>query len=492
MASCLTAAPVASARANPRWQCFGGKQRSSKLKVLQRAAGPLGARPSSPVPAGGIAGGTDGLQRPGLPRASRLRRAPISSATTSAPAPTAGGGDTLKSQFDWANQWYPVHFIDDLDPSRPEQVTVLGRAYVLWQDGAGEWRCFVDLCPHRLAPLSEGYIDNGNLECAYHGWEFGGDGKCKTIPQAPEDTVATVTSSPRACATPVPVSVRQGIMWIFPGDPSRAPDVPLATVDSLDDPAFKENYAMRDLSYGYDTLLENVLDPSHVPIAHHGIQGKREKAAPMALRCEPPQLARMEGSMEGRPFTMEFVPPCLACYTFNLPPKKNKDGSVKEGPANKGHLVAYCVPTRPGESRILARFPRNFFTALLKLKPRWYDHLERNAILDGDMVFLHAQERSLREEGRRGKGWKNAFYLPCDSDAWVIGFRKWFDEFGGGEVGWAPGVSPSLPPKELSREKVLDRFHTHTEKCGACRGAYRNLRALTSACLAAAAALAMA
>lgn len=26
------------------------------------------------------------------------------------------------------------------------------------------------------------------------------------------------------------------------------------------------------LSYRYDTLMENVLDPSHVPFSHHGVQ----------------------------------------------------------------------------------------------------------------------------------------------------------------------------------------------------------------------------
>jgi hypothetical protein len=38
--------------------------------------------------------------------------------------------------------------------------------------------------------------------------------------------------------------------------------------------------------------------------------------------------------------------------------------------------------------RILAMFPRNFF---VWQKPRWLDHLERNAVLDGDLVFLHGQ-----------------------------------------------------------------------------------------------------
>ncbi|MFS8019090.1 putative pheophorbide a oxygenase [Helianthus anomalus] len=44
------------------------------------------------------------------------------------------------------------------------------------------------MCPHRLAPLSQGRIDQwGRLQCVYHGWCFSGSGECKLIPQAPSD-----------------------------------------------------------------------------------------------------------------------------------------------------------------------------------------------------------------------------------------------------------------------------------------------------------------
>ncbi|MEB3331526.1 MAG: Rieske 2Fe-2S domain-containing protein, partial [Synechococcaceae cyanobacterium] len=48
------------------------------------------------------------------------------------------------------------------------------------------FRVFLDLCPHRLAPLSQGRIDpdSGLLTCSYHGWSFDGDGLCRRIPQA--------------------------------------------------------------------------------------------------------------------------------------------------------------------------------------------------------------------------------------------------------------------------------------------------------------------
>lgn len=36
------------------------------------------------------------------------------------------------------------------------QIQLLGKRFVVWADKERQWHCFEDLCPHRLAPLSEG------------------------------------------------------------------------------------------------------------------------------------------------------------------------------------------------------------------------------------------------------------------------------------------------------------------------------------------------
>lgn len=79
--------------------------------------------------------------------------------------------------------------ICDLDKRMPHGKTILGIDVVVWWDrNENSWQVFEDLCPHRLAPLSEGRIDQwGRLQCVYHGWCFNGSGDCKFIPQAPPD-----------------------------------------------------------------------------------------------------------------------------------------------------------------------------------------------------------------------------------------------------------------------------------------------------------------
>ena len=95
-----------------------------------------------------------------------------------------------EKNFDWNCQWYPVAIPHELDRRVPNAVRVLGKDLVVWWDRKGEsWQVWDDKCPHRLAPLSEGRIDeNGELQCSYHGWTFAPcSGSCTRIPQAPLD-----------------------------------------------------------------------------------------------------------------------------------------------------------------------------------------------------------------------------------------------------------------------------------------------------------------
>lgn len=42
--------------------------------------------------------------------------------------------------------------------------------------------------------------------------------------------------------------------------------------DDFDKPEFATVTIQRDLFYGYDTLMENVSDPSHIEFAHHKVK----------------------------------------------------------------------------------------------------------------------------------------------------------------------------------------------------------------------------
>jgi hypothetical protein len=73
------------------------------------------------------------------------------------------------SSFQWLSQWYPVHVVDSIDPTRPHSIELLGKQLVLWKacstvtaaaegaaggSSAEHWQCFEDACPHRCDTCS--------------------------------------------------------------------------------------------------------------------------------------------------------------------------------------------------------------------------------------------------------------------------------------------------------------------------------------------------
>jgi NAD(P)H-dependent nitrite reductase small subunit len=64
-----------------------------------------------------------------------------------------------------------------------------------------------NICPHRGAPLHDGFVGDGQVTCPWHQWQFQlSDGVCRNIPNIRIPTFA--------------VEVRDGAIWIDT-DPAR-------------------------------------------------------------------------------------------------------------------------------------------------------------------------------------------------------------------------------------------------------------------------------
>lgn len=383
---------------------------------------------------------------------------------------TAGGSDPHR--FDVKEAWYPVYYLDDLDKSQPNKFTLLGQDLVIWWDRQADcWRAFADQCPHRLAPLSEGRIaEDGLLECPYHGWAFQGDGTCDRIPQQLPDQVAH--RSKRACVPALPTTEAQGLLFIYPGQTDLAPQVPVPIIEPLTEAP--EQWiclnTFRDLPYDALTLLENVLDSSHLPFTHHRSVGNRANAAPVELEVlssgkEGFRGFWAEGPRKGTLGSQSttFLAPCLMWHDLT---------SKQFG---RTLTVVYATPTRKGECRLFARFPFKFASKLpgllIQLTPRWYSHISNNTILEDDQIFLHHQERNLAAKGGSANLAK-AFYLPTRADLFVSTLRQWVNDFAAD-----PFPEQPLPPTQ-STAALLDRYDSHTVHCANCRNALATIQRL--------------
>jgi len=393
----------------------------------------------------------------------------------------AGGQDG--DRFDWQEVWYPVFYIEDLDKTKPAKFTLLERDLVIWWDRhTNTWQAFDDRCPHRLVPLSEGRIaEDGLLECPYHGWAFKGDGSCDRIPQQTEG--GTAHTSKRACVATLPTAERQGLLFIYAGKPENAAQVQIPIIEPLETDTDKWTLfgTFRDLPYDAITLLENVLDASHLPFTHHKSVGNRANAAPMVLEVLQTNKNGFTGTWEEGPRRGKLG---RQDTTFIAPSLMWHDLTSKQ--FGRTITAVYATPTRKGECRLFARFPFQFSSAIprffIGITPRWYSHIGQNGILEDDQIFLHYQERYLEQAlANADRNYAQAFYLATQADTYVSELRKWVNRYKADPFADQKLAAP------LSKQVLLDRYQSHTSKCASCSRALQNVRKLKTISIAIAA-----
>jgi phenylpropionate dioxygenase-like ring-hydroxylating dioxygenase large terminal subunit len=363
-----------------------------------------------------------------------------SSGMSTAISPSAPIGSTPESWkgAKFPHTWVPLASVYELDGNRPNAVYFLGREFIVYQgrssssstqnsansttnptdDFTLDWVVVGPTCPHRLAPLSEGRVvpTTRDLECSYHGWTFDGStGTCTHIPQF-DSTSATI---PKCTLPTFPSLVVKNVLWTWPwaADPWDAATTPTINTVSLPNrlPEFMlKDVALqspttytRDLPYGYDTLLENIVDPSHVPFAHHGLQGSRSDAVPIAMTrptnisingfdfCFADRTMKMRRNGTGI-----FRAPFVITYAARFLPENDTKTPTRRQPGppttrKEFNLTTILIPTKPGWSRIIILGAtstsdqidpppqkKSLFLQILSVLPVWLTHQFSNRFLD--------------------------------------------------------------------------------------------------------------
>ena len=325
-----------------------------------------------------------------------------------------------------------------------------------------------DVCPHRLAPLSQGRVDpqSGCIECPYHGWQFAVDGTCTRIPQLDASKGGKIPL--RASKESFPVEVIGDLIWAYlplpPGQASYFPDKPDKIMPEM---KTRGLWTSRELPYSFDFLLENFMDPAHLPFAHHKLQGVRNDSGEVREQVltdlddgDKIEVA-FQDQIRGRPrdSIVSFTPPCY----FHYRQKDSKTGEfVKK-------LIALVVPVSPGRCRIFTSVP----PIPLKL-PRALLHFISGKFLDSD-IWLHDCEVNFRKRHTNsfGHGMEEArpdkYFMPTESDSSVKAFRQWWAK----HLSLSPVFGPNLDPKYVPIESQLDRYQSHSKHCGFCQDALR-------------------
>ncbi|PZU76358.1 MAG: vanillate monooxygenase [Rhizobium sp.] len=155
------------------------------------------------------------------------------------------------------NAWYAAGWETELEGGVFSR-TILNEPVVVISAGSAV-SAFVDACPHRFAPLSKGRIVEGTIQCRYHGLKFDMAGRCVHNPHGNGACPVSLALKP------FPVTISQGIVWIWMGDIVRAADTLPPDYPFLVDPDIR---GYLHVSANYQLVVDNLLDLSHVEFLH--------------------------------------------------------------------------------------------------------------------------------------------------------------------------------------------------------------------------------
>ena len=271
---------------------------------------------------------------------------------------------SLEQAFD--RSWYVVAQANEIKKAQPYKVTIWGKDYVLWKTDKNTYNALEDVCPHKGAALSVGYIDNNRAVCPYHGYEFSSEGNLSVVPGL--------------CFRPSPVyniprfAVVEKHGWVYLNTYELPQFVTKDHIDTLARRIFVEPEAtdpkmiaalLHQTFMTYPRIVsENSLDIMHIAYVH--TFGNRAKPAPSYE--DPPKEVGPDhwrtsyvyesgkDSMVARLFKFKRID---IDNEFALP--HTTIARIKFGDGMVNTVVTAACPVNERETRLFVKTYRNFF-----------------------------------------------------------------------------------------------------------------------------------
>ena len=163
--------------------------------------------------------------------------------------------------------WYVAGLSHEFKPAVLTAHKIAEKSIVIWRTNEGKIVAFDNRCCHKRFPLSEGrFIEEGILECAYHGLCYNESGKCVKIPAHPDGRIPE-----QARLRPFPVIEQDGLVWIWSGNPERASQFQPPRTPEIADPKWEAiDSGPMAVPANYLLLIENLLDITHFYPLHDG------------------------------------------------------------------------------------------------------------------------------------------------------------------------------------------------------------------------------
>lgn len=304
------------------------------------------------------------------------------------------------------NCWYVAAFADEL-ATKPLARTLLNEPVVLFRQLDGTPTALEDRCCHRGLPLAHGAVVPEGIQCGYHGLIFNAGGRCVRIPG--QDNIPAA-----ACVTSYPIHERDGLVWIWLGDPAKADTADIVRYPWHNEPGWAHKGKRNEVKARHGLVVDNLLDLTHVGYVHKSTIGGQPDAHSNAemttsrtdnsvsvlrwLRNSlPPPTYKLAAGFEGRVdrwTEIEFKPGVITIYAG----AKDVGTGAYEGNREGGFYLRSLHAVTP-ETERTAHY---FWTIAHLVRPGMPELTERvyqeiDAAFAEDKIIIEAQFARLEQ-----------------------------------------------------------------------------------------------
>lgn len=159
------------------------------------------------------------------------------------------------------NGWYCAGWASELGET-PIGRRMLDEPVMVYRAANGQPVAMEGRCPHRFAPLHLGTVSDDAIACPYHGLFFDRSGTCIHNPHGDVPKDAKLRT--------YPVVERDGVVWVWMGDPAKADPDQIINSGFAVDPGYATVFGYLNVSAHYQMVIDNLLDLTHPAILHKG------------------------------------------------------------------------------------------------------------------------------------------------------------------------------------------------------------------------------
>ncbi len=320
--------------------------------------------------------------------------------------------------------WYVVARAAEISDA-PVQVRFAGNDAVLFRDRGGHARAIGAYCPHMGASLADGKLQNGCIECPFHGWRMDGEGRVVHMSggQAPE---------PRHRTTSWAVDDLHGWICVFHRhgelDASEAPEPPyrLEHLPEIDrgDLKYRGSHDAGAVHMHLLEFAENSVDFQHFSPIHGGLRIPWTNIPVPGMRIEHEAGWHRD---EHEPHVSWFENSAELSFRGRVIPKSGADAMVRfDGP---GSVVRFDFSLHAKPGRIIMYQSHTPIAPMTQhVRFQWFSDSDvsrlQAAFIVGNWVSQWRQDMRI---------WEKKIYLErpmlSRGDGPVHQLRRWYAQF---------------------------------------------------------------